>query len=549
MKHTFIFLCLAFTALFFSCKTADSQVLQKFDQTSSKNTEQIQFSNTDFRQGMDVESYIDIFKLNEDEYLNIHFNTVKPLVSYLRELGPSVDDETLVSNGNYQFSFIVDGEEVYVQDLHPGAGSAESKMTKLENFVTLLYPERLDFWGWYLWLRFMKIEGGEDALANGKHTLRIEIRSYLRMEETRVSDIIASGELPVLVKERAYDPSLREIQEIPKGSGWTISKDNYDRELIREMNKSIAQEKFIDINGIVVIKNNQLLIEEYFNESDRESLHNPRSVGKTIASTMLGFAIDEGHLSGIDQTLSEFYEIDSFDNYDPLKENISIKSLLTMSSNFLGNDDDYNSPGNEGNMYPTEDWVKFTLDLPVNKNKVLGMDFEYFTAGIVVLGDIIHKSVPGGLVSYTDEKLFKPLGITKRNWQFTPQNVGNTAGGLQLRALDFAKWGQFYKNGGSWDGKQLVSKHWIDQSLAAQVNQDHIENGTYGYLFWNNSYEVNGKEYTFSSCSGNGGNKIYVFKDIPYVIVITASAYGMPYGHSQVDKLMEKYILPAVLSD
>ena len=113
-----------------------------------------------------------------------------------------------------------------------------------------------------------------------------------------------------------------------------------------------------------------------------------------------------------------------------------------MSSGFDGNDEDDSSIGNEENMYPTEDWVKFTLDLPYQdslKNK-----WHYFTAGVVLLGDILNKSVPNGLEKYAENKLFKPLEIKNYKWQYTPQNVPNTAGGIQMNALDFAKYGRSY---------------------------------------------------------------------------------------------------------
>jgi len=218
-----------------------------------------------------------------------------------------------------------------------------------------------------------------------------------------------------------------------------------------------------------------------------------------------------------------------------------------MSSGFDGNDSDYDSPGNEEYMYPTEDWVKFALDLKVVDDKTMGKDWSYFTAGVVVLGDIINTHVPGGLEKYADDKLFIPLGITERRWQYTPTDVPNTAGGLRLRTLDFAKFGQLYKNGGTWKGQQIIPAKWVKESLAPLVSRGEGE-GNYGYLFWNDEYEVGGQSYEVSYCTGNGGNKIFVFKDIPYVIVITATAYGRPYAHPQVDKMMEDYILPAVLS-
>ena len=69
----------------------------------------------------------------------------------------------------------------------------------------------------------------------------------------------------------------------------------------------------------------------------------------------------------------------------------------------------------------------------------------------------------------------------------------------------------------------------------------------YGYLFWKLSYPIDGKSYDAFVCNGNGGNKIFVFTNQPLVIIVTTTAYNRPYAHSQVDKMMEQYILPAVI--
>lgn len=215
-----------------------------------------------------------------------------------------------------------------------------------------------------------------------------------------------------------------------------------------------------------------------------------------------------------------------------------------MSSTFDGSDMNSESPGNEENMYPTKNWVDFTLNLPIDKTKVADKRWDYFTAGVVVLGDIIHKSVPNGLEKYADKNLFKPLGITKYKWQFTPQKVANTAGSIQLRSLDYAKFGQLYKNEGAWNGKQILSQEWIAKSLSQQMTISEDE--YYGYLFWNKTYKVNGMDYEVYYSSGNGGNRIFIFKDQPIVIVITSTAYNTPYGHKQVDKIMQDYLIPVI---
>jgi len=218
-----------------------------------------------------------------------------------------------------------------------------------------------------------------------------------------------------------------------------------------------------------------------------------------------------------------------------------------MSSAFEGSDADSNSPGNEENMYPTDNWVKFALDLPIDQSKKNGEKWDYFTAGTIILGDILNKRVPEGLEKYADNKLFKPLNITKYQWQYTPQNVANTAGSLQMRSLDYAKYAQLYKNNGIWNGNQILSKEWIQKTFAHQIKIPERENEFYSYLFWNKSVEYKGKHYETYYCAGNGGNEFIIFKDLPLVIIITSKAYNKPYGHPQAEKIVKDFILPAIL--
>ncbi len=338
------------------------------------------------------------------------------------------------------------------------------------------------------------------------------------------------------------------IQPVKVKSGWKVSSEPYNKKMIKALNKKIVQNDFKQISSIVVIKNGALLLEEYFNGSERSSLHDPRSVGKSFASTVLGIAIDDGYFTSENQKISEFYDLKAFDNYSPEKATVSLKNLLTMSSGFNANDSDRESPGNEENMYPTDDWVKFTLDLSMNDKTKPGQHWSYFTAGVVLLGDILHKTVPEGLETYAHKKLFKPLGIHNYQWQYTPQKVANTAGGLRLRALDFAKYGQLYKNGGSWKNNQIISSKWVEASLSKQIARSQEKNGGhYGYLFWHDTFTIGNQSYKVAYATGNGGNKIYIFKDIPFVIVITAKAYGRRYAHPQVKQMMFSYILPAIL--
>jgi CubicO group peptidase (beta-lactamase class C family) len=490
--------------------------------------------------------FLKTFELKQSGDFGIRVFMANSLTNYLHRLAPELAAEELLKRGNYQFSFYVDNVLIYKENLHPGAGLPEAKNTKTVLRVPLMSSANEDSWGRFMWNRFL-LNDGEEALTAGKHSLKIELRPYIKTDALKVGDLIAAGELELTVVKPKIDEKQIAVQQIAPGSGWKISREAYDAEKIRELNRKIAENLYKDITSIIVIKNGKLLIEEYFNGAARETLHDTRSVGKSFASAMLGIAVEDGYIKSENQTLRDFYDLRGFANYSAKKDGVTLKSLLTMSSGFAGNDDDEASPGNEENMYPTADWVKFALDLPMDDKKENGKTWNYFTAGVVVLGDVINKSVPEGLEKYADKKLFKPLEITKYQWQYTPQKVANTAGGLRMSALDFARFGQLYKNGGAWNGKQIIPRGWVDKTFTRYLNVPYDPTWHYGYLFWNITYHADNKPFEAFYATGNGGNKIFVFKDQPLVVVITATAYGRPYAHPQANKIMEKYILPAVV--
>ena len=297
----------------------------------------------------------------EDKDFGIHAFFDNSLVNYLHQLEPKFTVDQLLKNGNYQFSFYVDGKLIYEENLNTGAGTPENKKLKTSLRIPLTSSNNEDSWGRYLWMRFYLIHGGIDALASGNHILKIEIRPYLKTSSIQTGPIIAEGYININVPEKNISERQIAVQPIQPNSGWDTSKEKYDIQLIKNLNKKIAEERFKNVTGIVVVKNGKLLIEEYFNHSGRDSLQDTRSVGKSFSSTLMGIAIKENHIKSENQNLKAFYNVEQFKNYSPKKDSVTIKSLLTMSSGFDGNDEDDESPGNEENMYPTENWGKLPL--------------------------------------------------------------------------------------------------------------------------------------------------------------------------------------------
>lgn len=495
--------------------------------------------------------FLKSFELTYKSDLNIRVFMNNSVLNYLHQLNPELTADQLLNSGNLQFTFYIDNKLIYKENLNYGCsfGSGGSKNTSTTFRVPLTSSKKEDWWSLYLWDRF-KLNGGENALTDGKHKLKIEIRPYLKNntnQEIKTGDLIATGEVQLILKAPKLTAKQIQVQPIQPNSGWEVSNFVFDKKKIEKLNTEISSYKLKEITSVIAIYDNKLLLEEYFNDSNRNSLHDTRSAGKSFASTLMGIAINDGYIKNENQTLNKFYDLKKFANYDPKKDSIKIKDLLTMSSAFEGSDQDSDSPGNEENMYPTDNWVKFTLDLPMDQSKTNGEKWDYFTAGTVVLGDIIDKSVPNGLEKYADEKLFKPLNITNYQWQYTPQKVANTAGSLQMRSLDYAKYAQLYQNNGLWNGKQIITADWVQKTFTHQVQIPERTNEFYGYLFWNKTFTLKGINYETYYCAGNGGNEFIIFRGLPLVVIITSKAYNKPYGHAQADKIVQDYILPSII--
>jgi CubicO group peptidase (beta-lactamase class C family) len=487
-----------------------------------------------------IESYhesdfLSAFEVTPKSDLNIRTFLGNSLTNYLHGLAPTLTAEELVQKGNFQFTFKVDDVVVYTENLVPGAGSPMVKNEKTVFRVPLISTTNEDSWGRFLWNRFM-MNGGQEALSGDMHLLRIELRPYIALPEVKVGELMAKGQIEIKLATKKVNPKDVAIQPLRSTKEIPASKTGFDRARIEALNTKIAEGSFKNITSIVVLRNDSLVLEEYFNGASPKTLHDTRSVGKSLTSILMGFALRDGLLKSTDVTLGELYPLAQYAHYSLAKANITLAQLLTMRSGLAGSDMDPESPGNEEKMYVSPDWVRFALDLPLADSTNSFPQWNYLTAGVVVLGDILNRVVPGGLEKYADAQLFGPLGIHHYKWQYTPQKVVNTAGGIRMRSIDLAKIGRYCAG--------ALDSSWMQRCLTPQVAFSDREG--YGYLFWNKTFRVNGRDYAASYASGNGGNKIFVFPAEGLVIVVTATAFGEGYAHSQVDRMLEGYLLGGI---
>jgi CubicO group peptidase (beta-lactamase class C family) len=498
------------------------------------------------RDSIQTSKTISFYNVGSDKDLYLLLSPDLSLQAELAKLAPSIKAEELLAMGNYSFDFYLDGKKVYTENLGPGAILPQDKVTNRPLDIVLMSSSRSGLWSINLWDRFMA-KAGFSLLNKQAKVLEIQISVYVNQNEPKYSSVLARAKINMTRIPKPIDLSKMGPQPIAAESGFKLSKEKLNKKRVVALNTKIAEQTYRMINGIVVLKKGELLLEQYYNGEKRETLHDPRSVSKSITATLTGMAIKDGFIASENQMLKDFYKLQDYANHSSKKDSVKIVDLLSMSAAFDGNDDVGSSVGNEENMYPTADYTKFTLDLPMVSGRENGKKWTYFTAGINLVMDILDKNIPGGVESYAHKNLFAPLDITKFEWARTPQGKPFGGGGLRLRALDFAKYGQVYLNGGVYNGQRLLEESWVKKSLSPLQVLPADRPGFYGLLFWNKAFVVAGKSYEVYYSSGNGGNKIYMFKDLPLVIVITASAYGKAFAHSQADEIVEKYLLPAIL--
>lgn len=229
-------------------------------------------------------------------------------------------------------------------------------------------------------------------------------------------------------------------------------------------------EKFnIENHALIMLKNGETVFENYVYPYSADIPHTLFSVTKSIVSTAVGFAIDEGLLS-LDTKIT-----DIFDEYPHNKEDewdrLTLRHVLTMQSNkeFSFTQD------------MTGDYVRMFMEAPFRKTE---RGFLYSNNDAHIAAAAVQKAAGMNLVDYLTPRLFEPLGIEKPFWEtnFSSENIGGT--GCYLKLRDLAKVCQCYADGGKWNGKQIIPEFWTKEATRVQVSHNNGKDNGYGYLFW-----------------------------------------------------------------
>ena len=345
--------------------------------------------------------------------------------------------------------------------------------------------------------------------------------------------------------------------------GWDTAdmrSENLDAELLKTLFDRILNETYKNIHSVLLIKNDKLVVEEYFQTwhgdaasrdlirgLNRVTMHGQRSVTKSVTSLLIGIAIDQQLIRGVEEKISTFFPEYADIFADSAKDTLRLKHFLSMSA--LGWDEwtyPYADVRNDHvSMDRSKDPIRYALERPILDAP--GTQFVYNSGIAITLGEILYKVSGMRADKFAERYLFAPLGISNYYWWKYPNGTVQTGGGLQLQPRDMAKIGALMLHGGRWHGQQIVSEAWVKDAT-----KPHVSTGLpprwlapeYGYQWWLGTFRVGERAIPSYSARGRGGQFIFVFPDLHLMAVFTGWNDNALW--LQPVEMLQQYILPAV---
>lgn len=375
---------------------------------------------------------------------------------------------------------------------------------------------------------------------------RLTLRPILRRTATLLSAVSLFISALVLVSCTKSGPTESTPPELIKPYPWVTSSpqvEGLDTALIATAVDSIRAKSYV--YSLLVVKNGHLVVERYNGYYTQYNDFEIRSVSKGFTSALIGIAIREGFIRGVDQKMMEFFPEYDSPNLDPRKREITIEHLLTMKSGL----DYIESDDHSGIFNEKTNWLREAINLPQKHNP--GERFNYASVNSNILAGIIAKAGKMSAREVAKKHLFGPLMIIDRGWDQDPQGYYLGGTGMYFTPRDLARFGYLYLQGGTDGGRSVVPADWVQRSLQPRAGRNFtwgtLQDVNYGYQWWTGR---SGQDLLFFA-AGFGGQFIIVVPQKNMVIVTTANPnVDIPRASEQEDFILSvvtRYILPAVL--
>jgi CubicO group peptidase (beta-lactamase class C family) len=330
----------------------------------------------------------------------------------------------------------------------------------------------------------------------------------------------------------------------------TDRRSRFVAELGRRLDVGVQEGRFSNLHAVVLTDGEELLFERYFDGIDErwgtslgtvsfahDTLHDLRSVTKSVVGLLYGIALDEGKVPSLDQSLvrssPQFAELVS----DPARARITVADVLTDRGLEWDESRPYSDPRNsEIAMEYAPDRCRYVLERPIVNDP--GTRWNYSGGATALLACLLTEGTGMSLLEYARLKLFRPLAIDPVDWVTGSSGSEVAASGLRLRPRDLAKIGQLLLNRGRHKDMQVVPESWIEASLQPHTVVD--EDFAYGYQWWI------ARHWAWVAAFGNGGQRVTVLPKAGLVLVVLAGNYNSPTAWQVPAGVLVDVVVPAL---
>ena len=361
------------------------------------------------------------------------------------------------------------------------------------------------------------------------------------------------------------------------GDGWktaTAESLSIDTNRLAALTASLRAWPELGVHAVLIERSGRLVYEEYFDGFDERwgtplgrvsmaagSIHDLRSVTKSVVSALAGIAVGEGAIKSLDQPLVEWFpEYPDLNTAD--RRRLTLAHVLGMTSGLEWNEDmPYTDPRNdEIRMTRDPDPLRYALSRAFAHDP--GAEFNYNGGLVQAMAAVIQRAVKMPIQEYARKKLWEPLGIDTVEWVGDLAGMPSAASGLRLRARDLAKFGSLYMHRGEWNGRRVLPADWVERStrrnfrFARQAGRDRSRTvpeaeGAFGYAYfwWYSCYPTSRGLVEARTAVGNGQQRIFVLPGLDMVVTILAGRYNdFTTGNTLATRILQEHVIPAVTS-
>ncbi len=323
----------------------------------------------------------------------------------------------------------------------------------------------------------------------------------------------------------------------------TPSREGLDPAVLSKLVDGIAHAEDAPLFSLLISRHGKLVFELYTSSLTRDDAHYVMSVTKSFTSAAVGVAVDRGILSSADAPLDTLLPPSLFAASDAARfHSVTLREVLGMSVLYAPVPPHQLTPeakANQAAFLKAPNRAVYALTRPLVAAP--GKDFFYTDMTPMLSIAAVSYATNQTVFDFEREALFEPMGFKNEEWMHPdPTGLDNGAYGFRVRPIDMQKLGVLYLHGGAWNGRQLLSRAWVDQSFTPWIASKPGGPVDYGWGWWQQQF--NG--HVAHVANGWRGQRIAVFPDLDLVVTMTGD---FPDSEDQTFRsVLEKYVLPAV---